>query len=117
MFNEWGDCVQKTVTDKSGNPLPGVTDVATIDCIPALFLNLISFFLAFAGLFGVVILILGGFKYINSAGDPKKLESARGNLIYGTIGILMVIFSFLIISVLSDFTGVPCILKFGFRCN
>lgn len=103
MFKEWGECVKE--------------GVATINCILPVFSNLVSFFLAFAGLFGVVILILGGFKYINSAGDPKKLESARGNLIYGTIGILMVIFSFFIIQLVSNFTGVECILKFGFGCE
>lgn len=122
MFKLWKDivpnCVQDVIIkDKEGNIVSTAKDVATIGCIPAVYSNLINFFLAFAGLFGLVILILGGFKYMNSAGDPKKLESARGNLIYGTIGILMVVFSFFIIQAISDFTGVKCILKFGFGCE
>lgn len=112
MFRAWNDVVSGCVQN-FGN----AKDVATISCIPAIFSNLVSFILAFAGLFGLSILILGGYKYMNSAGDPKKLEGARGNLTYGTIGILIVFFSFLIIRLLSDFTGVTCILKFGFGCE
>ncbi len=102
MFKEWEDCV------KGG--------VATLDCIPAIFSNLVSLFLGFAGIYALVIFILGGYKYMNSGGDAKQLEGAKGNLIYGTIGILIVLFSFLIIRVISDVTNVPCILKFGFAC-
>lgn len=107
MFDDWNNIVEGCVQG----------GVATINCVPAVFSNLINFFLAFIGLFGLYILILGGYKYINSAGDPKKIEGARNNLVYGALGILMVIFSFLIIRLVSDFTGVPCILKFGFGCN
>lgn len=54
---------------------------------------------------------------MNSAGDPKKLEAARNNLTYGILGLLLVLFSFLIINVISIVTRVPCITKFGFGCE
>lgn len=99
---DWGNCV------KSG--------VATIDCIPIVFLNVVNGFLMFAGLFALFLFIYSGFRYMNSAGDPKKLEGARNTLIYGIVGLLVVLFSFLIINIISQVTGVKCITKFGFGC-
>ena len=123
MFKDWKEivdgCVQ-TVTvvtkDKDGKEISTANDVATLNCVPAVFLNIVSALLVFAGLTALVMFILGGFKYMNSAGDPKKLEGARNTLIYGIIGLLIVLFSFLIINVISQVTNVPCITKFGFIC-
>ncbi len=119
MFTDWNKvkglekCLQDIIDPKTG----AVTgQVATLNCIPAVFLNIVSALLVFAGLAALVMLILGGFKYMNSAGDPKKLEGARNTLIYGIIGLMIVLFSFLIINVLSQVTNVPCIAKFGFSC-
>ena len=103
MFKEWGGCV------KDG--------VATINCIPAIFSNLLTALLMFVGFFALFIFIFGGYKYMNSAGDPKKLEGARNNLIYGILGLLLVLFSFLIINIISIVTGAPCIKEFGFNCK
>ncbi len=109
---DWGNCVQK-ITDANGK----VSEVATINCIPAVFLNLVNALLMFSGLFALLLFIFSGFKYMNAAGDPKKLEGARNTLIYGIIGLLIVLFSLLIINIVSQVTGVPCITKFGFGCN
>jgi hypothetical protein len=98
MFKEWGECV------KGG--------VATLS-----FLNVVSALLVFSGLFALFIFIFGGYKYINAAGDPKKLEGARNNLIYGIIGLIIILLSFFIINVVSTVTGVECITKFGFNCS
>ena len=95
MFKDWGECV------KSG--------VATIGCIPAVFSNVLTALLIFAGLFALFIFIYGGYQYINSAGDPKKLEGARNNLIYGIIGLIIIIFSFFVINIITTVTGVKCI--------
>ena len=103
MFKEWGGCIK----DK----------VATIDCIPVIFSNVVNALLIFVGIFALGIFIIGGFKFMNAAGDPKKLEGARNNLIYGILGLLIVLLSFLIINIISYVTGVGCITKFGFGCN
>ena len=102
MFKEWGKCVKE--------------GVATIDCIPAVFLNIVTALLMFVGTFALFLFIFSGYKYMNSGGDPKKLEGARHTLIYGILGLLLVLFSFLIIQVISTVTGVECIKSFGFGC-
>ena len=103
MFKDWGECV------KDG--------VATLDCLPAIFSNLLTALLLFVGTTALIIFIVGGFKLIHSGGDPKKLEGARNNFIYGILGLLIVLFSFAIMIIISHVTGVPCILNFGFECK
>lgn len=106
MFKDWIDVIENCVQG----------DVATLKCIPAVFLNVLNALLAFVGFFALFLFIFSGYKYMNSGGDAKKLEGARGTLIYGILGLLIVLFSFLIIQIISHVANVPCILKFGFGC-
>ena len=91
--------------------------IATLSCIPAVFSNLLTGLLMLVGTFALFLFILAGYKYMNSTGDPKKLEGARNTLIYGISGLLLVLFSFLIINVIYLVTGVECINSFGFGCK
>ncbi len=109
MFKEWGtiiDCLQG-----------GDKQVATLSCVPAIFSNVITALLMFVGTFALVIIIFSGYKFMNSGGDPKQLEGARNTLIYGVLGLLVVLFSFFIINIISSVTGVECIKSFGFNCK
>ena len=107
MFKEWNDIVKNCVQG----------DVATLSCIPAVFSNLLTALLAFAGLFALFIFIYSGFRYIHAGGDPKQLEGARNTLIYAIVGLILIVFSFFVVNIISIVTNVPCIIKFGFRCN
>lgn len=101
MFKAWGDCVQ--TKDAAGNI---IDNVATLSCLPTIFLNLLSALLAFVGLFALIMFIIGGFKFMDSEGDAKKLASAENNFKYGIIGGLIVLFSFVIIYVIATVTNV-----------
>lgn len=107
MFRDWDVIVKGCVQE----------GVATLSCAPAIFLNLVNALLAFVGIFALFLFILAGFRYTHSGGDPKKLESARNNLIYGIIGLLVVLFSFFIVGLIAYITQTPCITKFGFGCQ
>lgn len=109
MFQDWN----KIVT----GCLQGDDKVATLNCVPAIFLNIVTALLMFAGTFALFLFIMGGLKFMYSAGDPKKLEGAGNTLIYGIIGLLIVLFSFFIINIVSTFTNVECIKFFGFGCK
>lgn len=110
MFKQWGECVKNFDNAK---------DVATLSCIPIVFLNLLNALLVFVGFFALFLFIFSGYKYMNSGGDAKKLEGARNTLIYGILGLLVVLFSFFIINLISIVTGVKCIEfgQFGFECK
>lgn len=110
MFKAWDETVKGCLQGDKG-------DVATLSCIPAVFSNLLSALLLFSGIAALSMFIMGGFKFINSAGDAKKLEGARNNFKYGVIGLVIVLSSFLLINIVSIITGVKCITKFGFGCE
>lgn len=99
-FKPWGDCV------KDG--------VATLDCIPIVFSNLLTALLFFFGLALLIIFLLWAFKFMNSSGDAKKVEAARVTFVYGLIGAAIILASFLIIRLIADVTGAKCITVFGF---
>ena|SRR3989344_9674979 len=108
MFKAWDEIVANCIQNE---------DVATLGCIPALFTNLIAALFVFLGTIALVMLIITGFRYMNSAGDPKKLEGARNTLINVILGILLIVLAFFIINITSLVTGVECIRTFGFGCN
>ena len=107
MFKSWDETVKGCLQG----------DVATLSCVPVIFLNLISALLMFAGLTALAMFLMGGFKLMNSKGDAKKIEGAQKNFTYGIIGLLIVLFSFVIINIISQVTHTPCILKIGFGCQ
>jgi magnesium-transporting ATPase (P-type) len=67
--------------------------------IGAMFLIAIFMTLAF--------IILGGFKWITSQGDPKQLEGARNTIIYAAVGLGITLLSFFIVRLIGCFLNVP----------
>lgn len=51
----------------------------------------------------IIFIIVGGYKFITSGGDPKKLESARMTIFYALVGIAVVILAFIILQVVQYF--------------
>ena len=54
---------------------------------------------AAAGIMAFFFIILAGFKFVTSGGDPKKLAGAQGTLTYAIIGIVVTILAFVILQV------------------
>lgn len=54
----------------------------------------LNYIYAFAGIGLLIYLIVAGFAYLTSAGDPKKLEVAKGKLTTALIGFIIVITAF-----------------------
>lgn len=104
---QWNEIVSGCVTPDG---------VATLSCIPAIFLNIVNALFVFVGIVCLVLIIFSGYKYINSGGDPKKLEAARNTITHAILGLLLVLFSFFIRNIISDITGVPCVKTFGLGC-
>ena len=90
--------------------------VVTIDCIPVIVGNVIYWLLILAGIAALILIIISGFKFVTSGGDPKQAEGARKTLTWAIIGLIVVLLSFGIINFISYTTGVDkeCLTKFGF---
>lgn len=58
-----------------------------------------------AGLLCGVFMFSGVFNYMNAGGDAKKLESARGRMVYAGIGLLVVLFAYTIVKIILDVTS------------
>ncbi len=88
--------------------------VATLNCLPNLFANIIFWLLAFSGTAALFFVIFSGIRIITSGGDAKQLDEARKSLTFAVLGLILILVSFLIINLVSTVTGVECIKKFGF---
>jgi hypothetical protein len=109
QFRDWGGCTE-TVTDASGN----TAQIATLKCLPVVFGNLIYAALIFVGTVSAFLIIYAGIQFVTSGGDQKKVGQARQIITYALIGLVLVLSSFAIISVISYTTGTECIREFGF---
>lgn len=85
--------------------IPNAEEVATIRCIVPLFTNLVQGVLALSGVALFVMLVVGGFNFLLSGGDPKKLEAARGTLTSAITGIVVILAAYLIIKTVQVFTS------------
>jgi len=84
----------------------GADDAATIQDLNVVFENIAQAVVYFAGIIFFIMLLRGGFTYLTSGGDPKKVAKATSTLTLSIFGLVGVIVSFLIIKFISNFTGV-----------
>jgi hypothetical protein len=52
--------------------------------------NIIKVMSILVGIVAVIMLIIGGFKYITSAGDASGIASAKNTIIYAIVGLIIV---------------------------
>ena len=73
----------------------GQTSCAVEECINGddLIRNAIDWFIGMSGLVAAIFIVVGGFGYMTSQGDPSKLQKAKSTLIYAIIGLLIVALS------------------------
>ena len=58
------------------------------------------------GIIAVIFVVIGGFKYSTSQGDPGKVSQAKNTIMYAIIGLLVTIFAFAITQfAMNAFTG------------
>lgn len=102
MFKEWSGCFDLAH--------PGV---ATLDCVTVVFQNVLTAALLFAGIVALLMIILGGIKFLISGGDPKQVEGARNTLTWAIVGLILILLSFFILNLIGFITGVD-LSTFGF---
>lgn len=87
------------------------TDIATLQGFECIFKNILLIIIPFAGLAAFVTLIIGGFQYLTSAGDPKQLQKATATITAAVIGIVVILGIWFIFKLLNVITGLD-LLKF-----
>ncbi len=89
----------------NGICLPPPTCTGGISCTTSLtdlIFKVIAALLAFAGVVSVLILIVGGFWYITSAGNEEQAEKGKKAIINAIIGLAVVILAYAIVAVLGS---------------
>lgn len=82
------------------------TDPAKISDILTILENIIGLLAPAAAIAFFVMILVGGFKFITSSGDPKAAGQARSILTYAVIGVILVVAAWLILTVIEAVTGV-----------
>ncbi len=83
-----------------------IDGVAKISDLESVIGNVIGYVLGFAGIVLFVLLILGGFKFITSGGDPKAVEGAKKTLTSALAGLAIILLAYLILVLIKNLTGV-----------
>mgnify|MGYP001592809766 CR=1 FL=1 len=65
--------------------------------------NIIQIMISIGGILCIIFIIVGGFKFVTSGGDEKKLASAKGTLTYAIVGLIVIILAFAMIQVVQYF--------------
>ena len=76
----------------------GSPDIRGLQDIIHLLVNLIQIALFLAGLLAVIFIIIGGIKYITSAGSPDGVKSAKNTLTGAITGLALAILSYAIVN-------------------
>ncbi len=50
----------------------------------------------------VLFIIIGGFQYITSAGNPENVSKAKNTILYAIIGIIVTLLSYAIVKFIID---------------
>jgi len=99
-------CPTGLVMNPGGACLPPVSQSATglvaSKTLPELVLKVIQLLLGFAGAIAVLMIVVGGFWYLTSAGNEEQNEKGKKALFGAFIGLAAVILSFTIVTIISS---------------
>jgi uncharacterized membrane protein YuzA (DUF378 family) len=77
----------------------GTYDPATGDCttqsasLDSIIANVINVISIIVGVAAVIMIMVGGFKYVTASGDSGKLSSAKSTIVYAVVGLVIVAFA------------------------
>jgi hypothetical protein len=60
-----------------------------------------------AGVALLAMILMGGFTFLTSAGDPKKMEQGRNQLTYAIVGFVIIFASFWLVQIFGTMFGLP----------
>ena len=64
--------------------------------------NLLSATFGVTGIVAVIMIIIGGFYYMTSQGEPQRVQRGKNTILYGIIGMIIVLSAFAIVNFVLD---------------
>ncbi|PIR12804.1 hypothetical protein COV49_04170 [Candidatus Falkowbacteria bacterium CG11_big_fil_rev_8_21_14_0_20_39_10] len=86
-LNPWGDVGEDTIQDTIGLGDKDPREIAAA---------VINVILGFLGIVAVIIILIGGFKWMTAGGNEDKTTEARNLITAGIIGLVIILASFAI---------------------
>lgn len=68
-------------------------------------INIVRYIMTFLGIIAVVIILLGGFKWMTAAGNEDKVGEAKKLIIAGIIGLIIILAAFAIVTFVVGMTN------------
>jgi hypothetical protein len=81
-------------------------DVATIQGVTCLIYNIGTVVFTILGFGGLIMLTVSGLRYMLSGGTAQAVDKARRSVVGVVVGLVLALSSFLIVALISRFTGV-----------
>jgi len=70
--------------------------------IRAILANVLGWILGIFGMLAILAFVVSGIQYFAAAGDEKMMETAKKNLIYSIIGVIVALSGFVIIQAIDS---------------
>lgn len=83
-----------------------MNDIAQFKDLEVYFGRVVEILIGLGAIIFFIMLLVGGFNYMTSGGDPKQVEGASKTLTFAIGGIILLALSLLIFRVIEAFTGV-----------
>ena len=71
----------------------------------ALISNIVTYLMTFLGLIAVIVILLGGFKWMTAAGNEDKVAEAKKTIIAGCIGLVIILAAYAIVNFVINITN------------
>ncbi len=68
--------------------------------VPQVIGNIVRILVGLSGIFFLGVFVYGGFQYLTSAGDPKMVQKGQGAIVNAVIGLVVVLFAYLAVSLI-----------------
>ena len=67
--------------------------------------NVFTIIFSVMGIVAVIVIILGGFYFLTSTGDPAKIKKGKDTILWVIVGFVVVLFSFAVVNFILNSIG------------
>jgi hypothetical protein len=84
----------------------GVTGLQTSNLEPQAFAaSVVKYLMTFLGIISVIVILLGGFRWMTAAGNEDKVAEAKKILASGVVGLIVILAAFAVVTFVIDISG------------
>ncbi|NTU69412.1 hypothetical protein HGB13_01090 [bacterium] len=84
--------------DVPNTPPNGAPNLA----LPAFITRISDIFLSIIGVIAVMFIVVAGFQYVTSAGNPDQITKAKNTALYAIMGIIVALIAWAVIKFIAD---------------